>query len=146
MKKVEFEIKGRPVPWKRMRRNGKQYFADEGQAEAKDIIRLHYNAAERAKGLLGTPYEGPVALTVYAVFKLPETLRKGDTRRMGSPHIIKPDGDNLAKLVKDALNGLAYKDDCQVYETVIRKQWSDYNMTRVTLEYPFATFQQGRAA
>ncbi|MGB6231196.1 MAG: RusA family crossover junction endodeoxyribonuclease, partial [Litorimonas sp.] len=69
------------------------------------------------------------------VFKLPQRLHSRDPRRMGSPHAIKPDGDNLAKLVKDALNGLAYHDDAQVSTTIVEKQWSDHDRTVVTLEW-----------
>ena len=35
----------------------------------------------------------------------------------------RPDGDNIAKTVKDALNGIAYHDDGQVSDLVVRKRW-----------------------
>ena len=34
---------------------------------------------------------------------------------------IRPDIDNLAKFVLDSLNGIAYKDDCQVVKLVVYK-------------------------
>lgn len=33
----------------------------------------------------------------------------------------KPDADNIAKIICDALNGVAYKDDTQVVELRVRK-------------------------
>ena len=39
----------------------------------------------------------------------------------GEPDTDKPDVDNVLKLVMDALNGVAYRDDAQVTEAVIRK-------------------------
>lgn len=37
----------------------------------------------------------------------------------------KPDIDNISKAVLDALNGLAYKDDAQVVQLSVSKQYSD---------------------
>ena len=84
----------------------------------------------------------PVSLTIHAVFKLPQRLPKGDTRRLGSRHTFKPDADNIAKLVKDALNGVAYADDAQVCEIVVRKQWSDFDAVNITIQ----TLEQGEGA
>lgn len=130
---VLFEVKGRPVPWKRLRTNGKTRFPEQGQVAAKDAIRWAFK--EASQGVAFCDPKPAVSMTVHAVFKLPERLPKGDPRRMGSPHIMTPDGDNLAKLVKDALNGIAYEDDCQVSTITVKKQWSDHDRTSVTLEY-----------
>ena len=37
----------------------------------------------------------------------------------------KPDADNIAKVVCDALNGLAYKDDAQVIDLTVHKRFGD---------------------
>ena len=37
----------------------------------------------------------------------------------------KPDADNIAKIIMDALNGVAYEDDRQVVELIVRKFFSD---------------------
>lgn len=37
----------------------------------------------------------------------------------------KPDNDNILKLVLDALNGVAYKDDTQVVRCSCEKRWTD---------------------
>lgn len=45
-------------------------------------------------------------------------------KKLGSgrlPHCSRPDCDNLAKGVLDALNGLAYDDDSQVSQLIVRK-------------------------
>ena len=39
----------------------------------------------------------------------------------GDADLCKPDIDNVLKLVMDALNGVAWKDDCQVTDVRIRK-------------------------
>ena len=127
---IRFEVKGRPVPWKRLRRKGNAYFPAAGQVEAKDAVREAF--AEAAPSGFTAPSDRAVEVIIHAVFALP---MRPDRRRAGDPHIMKPDGDNIAKLVKDALSGLAYKDDCQVSRTVVKKQWSDHDRTSVTVEY-----------
>ena len=50
-------------------------------------------------------------------------------------HVYKPDTDNLAKFVLDALNGTYYHDDSQVYSLSVRKQYGLENSVRVKLSY-----------
>ena len=126
-----FEIPGRPVPWKRQRTKGKVRFPAEGQREAKAAVQA---ACLGASGFRRAHKGVAVEMTVHAVFKLPDRMSKSDTRRMGHLHAYTPDADNLAKLVKDALNGVAYDDDCQVASLHVKKQWSDHFRTAVTVE------------
>lgn len=53
--------------------------------------------------------------------------------------LTKPDVDNYAKSICDALNGLVYKDDSQITELHIRKRYDDGGGTRtvVTIEADF---------
>ena len=49
-------------------------------------------------------------------------LAKGNPKYwVGRPDLGKPDTDNTEKLIKDALNGLAYKDDKQITKTKVTK-------------------------
>lgn len=63
------------------------------------------------------PHE-PVILNVDAYRPLPESRPK---RVCSEPDTYKPDADNEAKLVMDALNGLAWADDAQVVDLHVRK-------------------------
>ncbi len=49
----------------------------------------------------------------------------GEEGRFGKPHTHKPDADNLAKLVMDALvdGGLWVGDDSRVADLTVRKRW-----------------------
>ena len=47
-------------------------------------------------------------------------------------HVYTPDTDNLAKFVLDALNGVYYKDDSQICQLIVRKQYG--NVDRVVVE------------
>lgn len=46
---------------------------------------------------------------------------------------VKPDWDNIGKLVSDALNGIAYDDDKSVVDAVVRKYYSDRPRTQITV-------------
>jgi Holliday junction resolvase RusA-like endonuclease len=41
-------------------------------------------------------------------------------------HVIRPDLDNLIKGVLDGLNGIAFKDDCQVVNLQCEKQYAEH--------------------
>lgn len=70
--------------------------------------------------------DGPVSLTVFAQFQIPKSRAKGKNAVfVGSWHVGKPDGDNILKAVGDALNGIVWRDDCQVAMASIIKTYSD---------------------
>jgi Holliday junction resolvase RusA-like endonuclease len=51
----------------------------------------------------------------------------------GSSH--KPDCDNIAKIVCDALNGIAYKDDSQIFDVKISKVYGVDEKLIVKISY-----------
>ena len=75
----------------------------------------------------GTQKSGPVRIEIEARFAPPkgysrskrESCLRGELRPT-----CKPDGDNIAKAVADALNGLAYVDDKNVVEFAVSKIWA----------------------
>lgn len=85
-----------------------------------DEQRKRVIAGEFRKEYRG-PYpmlDGPVRVEVLVFAPLPKTRPKRVARE---PYTVKPDADNVAKQVLDALNGLAYADDAAVTELVVRK-------------------------
>ena len=56
----------------------------------------------------------PVVLDVRFWFPVPKSYMRKRRPVPEAPHTSKPDLDNLLKLVKDALNGVAWSDDAQV--------------------------------
>jgi len=76
-------------------------------------------------------FDGAVLVRLWFRFERPKIHHvSGDRDRPVKPsyrdarHVSKPDVDNLAKGVLDALNGLAFKDDSQVGQLDIRKSWA----------------------
>jgi len=116
---IRFEIPGDPVAKARPRvvRVGPftRAFTPDRTVRFEDSVRLHAQAAG-AKCL-----SGAVALEVEAVWPMKGQPRKR-VPRPSSPKTTRPDLDNVAKAVLDALNGVAYFDDGQVCELHVTKR------------------------
>ncbi len=75
-----------------------------------------------------TAIAGPVRVELGFIFRRPKShLRSNGEVKAGSPnhHVGKPDGDNLAKAVLDALTQLGgwWHDDAQVAELIVHKSY-----------------------
>lgn len=118
---IEFEIHTTAIPQPRpkARRIGpgiQIYTPNSGP------IKLYKAAiAEAFKQVVGEgfePLKGPLRLSILFVFERPYARMKEEA------HIIKPDLDNLAKGIMDALNGIAWHDDSQVVSLILGKDWA----------------------
>ena len=100
--------------------NGRAY-TPKGTKEAERQIESAYRRACRdAFGALQTASGGvPVLIEIWTT----RNVLSGFRRRDGDSHddLQKPDADNIAKLVLDALNGVAYEDDSQVIGLFVAK-------------------------
>jgi Holliday junction resolvase RusA-like endonuclease len=78
---------------------------------------------------------GPVRLVIYATFEPAQSWsKKKRAEHLHRPHTHKPDLDKLAKAVADGLNRVAWGDDSQVAEMVVRKVWGITPQTVVQVE------------
>jgi len=71
--------------------------------------------------------EGELIAEITAYLKIPKSATKGKKLAMKHNEVRptkKPDGDNIAKIILDSLNKLAYHDDSQVVDLVVRKWWT----------------------
>ena len=69
----------------------------------------------------------PLQVEITANFPIPKSTPKNQRIEMLAGHIRptkKPDCDNIAKAILDALNGQAYRDDAQISALYVRK-WYD---------------------
>ena len=76
---------------------------------------------EAAKKAGCSIHEGPVVVSESFFFSRPQRLMKKTSPEGKIPHTSKPDRDNLDKAVLDALTGIAWLDDCQVFSGRISK-------------------------
>lgn len=67
-------------------------------------------------GSFSFPDKVPLCMVVLAYVKPAESLSKKRCQALlGKPCLKKPDGDNIAKIVMDGLQGVAFPDDAAVY-------------------------------
>ena len=74
-----------------------------------------------------TPHEGPVAILISAYFPVPKSKPKWFREACffeHTPFVSSPDWDNIGKVVTDALNSVAFRDDRQVFFAVTEKSYS----------------------
>ena len=67
-------------------------------------------------------------MDITACYAIPKRIPKRDREQMLEGKIrptVKPDCDNIAKVVCDALNGLAYHDDNQVTNLTVAKRYTE---------------------
>lgn len=131
----DFEVEGKPTGkgrprFKRMG-NFVQTYTPANTAEYEKLVRLKFQNAG------GVITEKPVKIEIIAFFAPPKSVRKKDKAEMLANRILpmkKPDVDNIAKIVLDALNQIAYKDDSQVIELVVKKRYASDAKVLVHIE------------
>lgn len=84
----------------------------------------------------GEYLEGPIRARIIAYYKIPKSYSKkrieGILEGQEQP-TKKPDIDNIAKIVLDSLNDIAFHDDSQVVELTVIKRWTQ-EIERVEFE------------
>lgn len=110
---VTFKVDGKVVGSARPRVTRHGTYIPKATREYRKLIAAAYTA--KAKGRKAT---GPVTVYIDVFRELPKSRPKKVT---GEPDTFKPDVDNIAKNVLDALNGIAWEDDSQVVCMRIKK-------------------------
>lgn len=89
-----------------------------------NLIKLSFQQAERKE----TFFDGePLEVDITAFFAIPKSASKKKAADMSAGRILptkKPDADNIAKVICDALNGVAYHDDSQVVKLTVKKTYT----------------------
>lgn len=130
--RVQFTVYGKPFGQKRpraVRRGGfvSMYSPQENITYAKNVINAYLEAVgdlvidERSKH---TTYDKkPLVVEIQAFFKKPKISKKQEALDLIEDKFPckKPDADNIAKAVLDALNGIAYHDDASIVRLTVDK-------------------------
>ena len=98
-----------------------------------ELVRIRYKAAEHG---FQFPDDAQLAVQIIAWFQIPKSKSRKIRFAMAAGQVLptkKPDCDNIVKIVCDALNGIAYKDDQQVVLAQIRKRYAEIPKTEVKL-------------
>jgi Holliday junction resolvase RusA-like endonuclease len=142
-RRIELEIPGEPVA------KGRPRFSRVGK-----FVRTHtpaktVNYETRIQEAFAAKYPGwepltcPVSLHFAVYLTIPKSASKKRQVLMANGVILptkKPDLDNVLKIIGDALNGLAYKDDSQIVNLIL--PWKRYD-PRPRLEISICEIREG---
>lgn len=138
MNHIEIHIEHTPIPFARMRTNGGRHFIPKKQRDYMDYVRT---VASRVN-----PMDGAVALTVFFAMPRPKYHynKRGEvlSKYAYTPCSVKPDIDNLYKLLVDSLNGIAYRDDAQIVQVTMTKYY-DIDGRTIVIVRPNETHKEG---
>lgn len=133
-------VRGKGRPRARIRGRGPksyaQIYTDEKTERYELAVKRFALLAMKGRKKL----DGPIAISMTARLKPPETVSKAKKQRMIAGVELptkKPDGDNILKFT-DALNGVCFDDDSQIIEWRIIKKYDYEDGLDVVVE-PYAS-------
>jgi len=83
------------------------------------------------------PLEGRLSVSITATFNIPKSTKKQDISKMLENTISptkKPDIDNIVKIILDAMNKFAFKDDTQITKLSVEKIYGTEEKILVSIE------------
>lgn len=128
----KLNLKMKPIPKARPRLGKYGTYTPKTTVDYEKAVQLAYKNQFKKE----EPFENPVQMEITFYFQVPKSYPK--KRRLqfaegDKPHTKRPDLDNLVKAMTDALNGLAYKDDSQIYAMVIQK-WETLRESNIEIK------------
>lgn len=85
----------------------------------------------------GIKLKGEIAAKIIGVFSIPKSVNKRKRELMLQGKILhtkKVDCDNLAKIILDSLNGIAYDDDKQICRLYVEKRYGEQPRVEIFLK------------
>ena len=83
------------------------------------------------------PDDAMLDVRIFAYYAIPKYISKKKRQAMLDKKIRptkKPDADNVCKVICDSLNGVAYRDDTQIVDCMVRKFYGEVPRVLVTIE------------
>lgn len=133
--KAKFTIPGEPKGKARPRVTGTGHaFTPKETAMYENLVKLEY---QRQCHGVRFPDEAEIDMRITAYYEIPKSVSKKKRASMLAHRIRprkKPDLDNVFKIVADSLNGIAYHDDSQIVDGMVRKFYSEEPRVVVTIQ------------
>jgi len=129
---VKFIIAGEPKAKQRPRIGKWGAYTPEMTVQYENWVKECYLSQLKNKSL-----EGEIRANITAYFGISKSISKTKRVDMAAGRIRctkRPDADNIAKIVLDSLNGIAYDDDSQIVELNVKKYYSEKPRVEVELE------------
>jgi Holliday junction resolvase RusA-like endonuclease len=122
---ITFTVLGEPVGKARQRVTRFGTYTPEKTVLYENLIKTEYR---RQCNDHRFDDKQPLCMEVKAEYMIPASASKAKRAAMARGEIRpmkKPDWDNVGKVVSDALNKLAYRDDTQIVDCTVRKFYSE---------------------
>lgn len=138
---VEFSVPGRPKGKARPRhdQHGHVYTPKETVDYQGQVAAEYWKAVNKAGITLNDAMKlAYIELEIDAVFPVAVTDSKPTQLKKLSHRLkpkIKPDADNIAKIIMDGLNQFAYRDDEQVVRVSVTKEYGQFPGVDVRVIY-----------
>ena len=82
------------------------------------------------------PLEGRLSVNIKAIFSIPKSAKKTDKDKILENTISptkKPDIDNIVKIILDAMNKFAFKDDTQITKLSVEKKYGTEEKVTISI-------------
>jgi Holliday junction resolvase RusA-like endonuclease len=127
---IKIEIEGDPIPLARARG------ARSGFYDPQHIAKRNFAIDVLSKIPRDKLIETPISFDLIFVIKMPKSWSlKKRAKTLDTPHAQTPDIDNLVKFIFDALNGVIYNDDSQIFKVEAVKMWGESGKTIMEIAY-----------
>lgn len=121
---MHYKIEGNPVPLARPRFSQGHVWDCQTTEKLRDGLAIKLQHGKSAL------YSSPLHLEVTFIFGVPQSYSNAKKLSMlQSPHIKKPDLDNLVKYLMDICIGIIYTDDKFVTSITAHKQYGSSGLT-----------------
>lgn len=130
---THFIIYGKPVAKQRPRMTGRAIYTPEQTVNYENLVKISYIEQVKNKDRW---HDGPLEVHIRAYYQIAKSHSKKKQVAMEAGEIlptIKPDADNITKIICDSLNGIAYDDDKQIVDCVFKKRYAKVPRVEVSI-------------
>lgn len=134
---IKFTVPGKPQAKARPRFSGGHAYTPGKTTAYEAAVAWAYKAAAVKASKQPYPGDVPLKMVVTAHMPIPSSRPKYQREAMLGGEIRptgRPDWDNIGKIISDALNGIAYKDDAQIVDSRVIKVYGDDPCVEVEIE------------
>lgn len=128
-----FFIAGEVQAKQRPKFNGLFAYTPKETVSYENLVKLQYQAQ---CGNYRYPDDVPLIVAIFVHIEPPQSasnIKKTRMLNQAEYPLKKPDVDNVAKIILDALNGIAYRDDKQVVTLLVKKSYAGESGVGVTI-------------
>lgn len=132
----EIELNGAVVAQGRPKLTSRPYPHAYDPKKSRDFKNmLSYAAQSYLREHNAQPFQNGVELQIHVGVEVPKSWSRKKREQALSGEIkptVKPDCDNIAKSIMDALTGVWYLDDKQICALLVRKRYSEFPKFKLT--------------